>query len=231
MIQFGVIKNFLRRVHSYPIWLDHPAYLPPNLTSPTTTLPSNATSRFSTLSRNQPNLNSHAHYHRESTSLAPESRPSLMRAGSSLLSGDSSNASTSIVPTSIDTSTLPPSISASDRRTTGGGGGVRTLLLRMESGGGRSHEHQPHQEGQILLHGHGGKKILFPHSLPLLFDGKHHTDEICVKYAISRSHLELVLRELGSRFPPGARGPSVEGDNNGGKRGSEYGDRVVMLSV
>ncbi|KAK4703250.1 nitrogen permease regulator 2, partial [Phenoliferia sp. Uapishka_3] len=29
MIQFGVIKGFLRRVHAFPIWLDHPSLSPP----------------------------------------------------------------------------------------------------------------------------------------------------------------------------------------------------------
>ena len=28
MIQFGVIKGFLRRVYAYPIWLDHPSNSP-----------------------------------------------------------------------------------------------------------------------------------------------------------------------------------------------------------
>ncbi|KWU46349.1 nitrogen permease regulator 2, partial [Rhodotorula sp. JG-1b] len=98
MIQFGVIKGFLRRVYAYPIWLDHP------------------------------NL-------QQQQTLATQQR------------GGTDNDDNW----------------GEDSTTT-------TMLL---------------------------PSVSYPPSLAMMFDGTHHTDEICLKYSCSWRTLELVLRQLG----------------------------------
>lgn len=80
MIQFGVIKGFLRRVYAYPIWLDHPSYSPTPNRHETS---ASAARRYSAT-------------HRPTHPLQPlsstiDSRPDLGRHTSSIFSGDSSN--------------------------------------------------------------------------------------------------------------------------------------------
>jgi hypothetical protein len=55
-----------------------------------------------------------------------------------------------------------------------------------------------------------------------MFDGTHHTDEICVRYGISLKHLETVMRTLGGDAA------GEEGEGRGREWGRrEYGRRVV----
>lgn len=68
-------------------------------------------------------------------------------------------------------------------------------------------------------------KQMYPNSLPLMLDGSHHTDEICIKYGIGLGHLEMVLRSIG-----GVVGEE-EGSNKGGSgKEKDFGD-VVLLYV
>jgi hypothetical protein len=92
-----------------------------------------------------------------------------------------------------------------------------------------------------------------------MLDGNHHTDEICLKYGIGWTTLQVVLKHLGGGGASGngdnrgsseggvgyGRGQSTEGgrrgsrdnNNNGGTTGgagfdkSGYGKNVVMLWI
>jgi hypothetical protein len=48
MISFGVVKGFLRRVHCYPVWLDHPAFAEAKALARTTTMPMTTTATTET---------------------------------------------------------------------------------------------------------------------------------------------------------------------------------------
>lgn len=66
----------------------------------------------------------------------------------------------------------------------------------------------------------------------MMFDGTHHTDEICLKYSCSWRTLELVLRQLGEGGKVGGGGGGGE-DGGGGDREREgdYGDEEEVPDV
>jgi hypothetical protein len=183
MIQFGVIKGFLRRVYAYPIWLDHPSYT----------------------------LNSQLPRERErerqttTNTMASSTRPGLGRHGtaeSSLFSAESSNDAGSAPtprpasPRTRESSTIP--------------------RIRTNPSNPLSKSYETPTTGTPA----------YPPSLPLMFDGTHHTDEICVRYGISLKHLETVMRTLGGDAA------GEEGEGRGREWGRrEYGRRVVMVYI
>jgi hypothetical protein len=70
----------------------------------------------------------------------------------------------------------------------------------------------------------------FPASLPLMMDGTHHTDEICIRYEVSLKQLEMVFRTLGGA----SEGPSAGGGGEDGqRRGSSagFGSRLLVLYI
>ena len=44
-----------------------------------------------------------------------------------------------------------------------------------------------------------GANVKVPSALPMLLDGRHHTDELCVKFRMSLTQLEPLLRNIGFR--------------------------------
>lgn len=190
MIQFGVIKGFLRRVYSFPLWLDHPSLSPP---------PPDG-------ERRPPNSRAHSN-----------TRPNLDRNSSSVYSsvdgassfGTGTNGSQGPTPlpqTPIDAPAPPQE---------------RTAL---PSGQGQPMTPQPSATFD---------RPTFPSSLPRMLDGKHHTDEICIRYGLPFKYLESVLRFVGGMDVDGhdaAGGASGDGQRRTATT-TWYGSRVVMLYV
>ncbi|BGP06246.1 Nitrogen permease regulator 2 [Rhodotorula toruloides] len=186
MIQFGVIKGFLRRVHAFPVWLDHPTLRPRSAISETA---GTAASAGANRTRRHRGSNTSAKRRLE---------------------------------TSLDGAQPPRDAPARPQHS--------TLA-------------QPASEPAALPEDDDatGPLVTYPHSLTLMFDGSHHTDEICLKYSCSWRTLEMVLRDLGSK---GGRGEELESEEDeerftdGKRRGSTgagqegvYGERVVMMFV
>lgn len=203
MIQFGVIKGFLRRVFAYPIHVDHPAFS----RDPAASITSAYSDRPPLSSRYPPTPTARS-----------RSRPGLERHNSSSIFG-SSPPSTGSPPGSSShlplrdapalprlRTALPPTTlgdGTASSPTTGGGGG---------GGGG------------------GGEGPQFPAELPLMLDGRHHTDEICVTHGIPWRYLERCLRVIGA----GGEGEDAGGGGGEGKRRGSgeavgYGTRVVII--
>ncbi|KAM0754091.1 nitrogen permease regulator Npr2 [Meredithblackwellia eburnea MCA 4105] len=176
MIQFGVIKGFLRRVYAYPIWLDHPALNPANFNE----------------ERRPPNAR-----------LDSDTRPDLN--ASAIFSVGGSSAGTG----------------------TGGSQGPLTPVDAPAPPQERTAKLPPMTPQMAEV----PERPSYPSSLPMMLDGKHHTDEICIRYAIPFKYLESVLRSIGG---PDSEDSSVESATDGQRRGSlatGYGTRVVMLYV
>lgn len=240
MIQYGVIKSFLRRVHTYPVWLDHPALQRPRRRD-------SPPSQSSSLGPRSGSGSGSA-----SRTATPPARPSQMLRNRWLDAPASPHYSTSAQPSRTSTPTRP---FADDCGASGGaprdpraGGG------RDDGGGGEGrgggHEGDDDEEDMPTA-----PTISYPPSLALLFDGTHHTDEICLKYACSWRTLELVLRHLGEGGRVGggdavadelaAAASEVEDPTEraqaGSRRGSAataldkaaggYGERVVVLHI
>lgn len=196
MIQFGVIKGFLRRVYAYPVWLDHPSFAVPDA------------GRSASHSRERPRHHGLGGLASDSPSnsafttprpatprdapAAPQERTAVTAAAAALEDNDS-------------------------RLASGAGAGTD------EAGGARAGG----RAGGVTID--AGAKQPWPKSLPLMMDGSHHTDEICLKYGIGRGTLETVLRVLGGEAVTGV----AEGQEDGARRGSvaSYGARVSMLYI
>lgn len=184
MIQFGVIKGFLRRVYAYPVWLDHPTLRPRFAISETA---GTAASAAANGTRRHRGSNTSARRRLE---------------------------------TSLEGAQPPRDAPARPQHS--------TLA-------------QPASEPAALPEDEDptGPLVTYPHSLTLMFDGSHHTDEICLKYSCSWRTLEMVLRDLGSKGRKGEEQESGEDEErytDGRRRDSVekegvYGERVVMLWV
>lgn len=143
MIQFGVIKSFLRRVHCYPLWLDHPDFRPPH----------------------PPRMGK----------LADEPHGTDM--GSLTLSHPRTE------------SPLQPSIANSSS-------------ISMQDAPAAPRPLRPSPTPSILpplpsIGPTNGRRLRYPSSLKLLLNGAHHEEEICVRYGITKEHLEEILRDVG----------------------------------
>lgn len=225
MIQFGIIKGFLRRVYSYPIWLDHPVFLSSYTTSGDFGVAGKGKSgggkgkqsRYKTL-------------HRENTSSTIDSvttptgsdRPHLDR-------NVSSTSSYAPYPTPLATPTSPldPDISPSqpiprESNTS------KTYFPRTNSSSASAllqpKSATPSTNTKLLL------ANTFPDSLRDMCDGTHHTDEICVRYGMSLRQLEGALRIIGGATTVAGGGGGGGERIEGGKRG-DYGSRVVIIQI
>ncbi|SGZ35087.1 BQ5605_C069g12861 [Microbotryum silenes-dioicae] len=219
LVQFGCIKGFLRRVYTYPVWLDHPKFLKhrnrgrhgddvegdEGTTSFFLPTPSNETplhSAISTLSRMETN---------DASLLDPPSSGILSRPNRSK-------------------TTFHPSATPAKTRAE-----VRQSARKGRSSGSPATTNVP-------------PISRFPPSLPMMMDGTYHTDEICVKYSISFKQLEVIFRTLGKgrsgkyegSLGEEERGEEEEDDDDDLRRrrddeslhsGSNYGDRLVLLYV
>lgn len=184
MIQFGVIKGFLRRVLSYPVWLDHPA-----------------------LNHNPNNVDGKRREKLPANATSSSSRPSYSRdASSSIFSAwGSSNLSSPGLPS--DAPAVPQE---------------RTALVGAQLA---------REDPELII----PTPLSYPKGLPMMLTGKHHTDEICVKFGMSFRKLEGYLKSIGGKDEENTAAGGV-GDDGAGRRGSEgkvgqYGSRVVMLYI
>jgi hypothetical protein len=179
MIQFGIIKGFLRRVWCFPIWLNHPSLLAAHSNNDSGT----------TLNVNNERRGGAG----EGIGGGGGLRPDLNRNLSSTSTGLSSTLSAA-------TSSLLSTNSVSPR------------FHHLASG------------KKIANTTTSKMKQLYPASLPLMLDGSHCTDEICIKYGIGLGHLEMVLRSIGG---VGEEEDSFQGDK---EKAKEFG-QVVLLYV
>lgn len=224
MVQFGVIKGFLRRVHAYPVWLDHPRIV----------APSRQQSRGSRGSQGARSGSA--------VSMPGQSIDSVTAAGGSM--GQPGTSSFFALPTTPSTSNsndvTPRPSSPSRSRATAINHNNNAPLRRTRS----PHVHHSTPEPNGLnqqQQQHQGPS--YPASLPLLFDGSHHVDEICVRYGVSLGQLQVVMRELGGAAKtnpssPTSPPPPTASHDDGGegeRRGSlstySYGPRMVVMYV
>jgi len=193
MIQFGVIKAFLRRVQAHPVWLDHPAFVPPGRVR---------SASHSRDRRRPPGLDSVAS-DSPANSNDPTPRPGTPR----------------------DAPAAPQERTA----VTAAAAALEDNVSRLAGGVAGEGRAGPPRTGGVTID--AGAKQPWPKSLPLMMDGSHHTDEICLKYGIGLRTLESVLRALGG---------ADEGEGEGGMEGAEgegqrraslvgYGGRISML--
>ncbi|KAK4053119.1 Nitrogen permease regulator 2 [Microbotryomycetes sp. JL201] len=252
LIQFGVIKGFLRRVHAYPIWLDHPSL---SVVSNLSRRNSSSMPELRTLPSQLNQLN-----------VSPEdARPILDRNSSSVLSAVTTSSSgvhhsTSGQPTPRPRSpaSAPKDEASRQRRylTAEGHHDQRcSTVAHSASSNDRVRINSSAFHLYSIAGSGGGTGALagndtsrrtrsYPASLPLMLDGKHHADDICIKYGISFKQLEYVLKELGganlndgmegedefasTSEEDSAREDEAENDQVGG---NYYGPRVCMLYV
>ncbi|KAK4058699.1 Nitrogen permease regulator 2 [Microbotryomycetes sp. JL221] len=283
-IQFGVIKGFLRRVHAYPIWLDHPSL---SIVAPqTTTFGDEGATAVNDL---------HNGLTRRNSSSMPELRTLPSQTQTKLnLSSSSQDNITSARPAQLDrnpssflsTNTNQAADTSSSSSSTGGpqlgSRNQSNLDMRQQLDSYQFQTSQPQQPSilsapKLIAHsassdkvkidsnaldsnittsqflsnsrvgggGGGGGRRSYPASLPLMLDGKHHTDEICIKYGVTLRQLEIVLREIGnqqsrdrhSNYDDSEVDSAIDEEDdeddvdNGGLSGHMYGSRVVMLYV
>ncbi|KPV76076.1 uncharacterized protein RHOBADRAFT_53069 [Rhodotorula graminis WP1] len=228
MIQFGVIKGFLRRAHAYPVWLDHPA-LKPRAARGSASSSGAATATGA----------SGAAAAAAAASAAARARQRAASSGSKSASASApTRRAGDLPPKRVLHATLdapaPPQHSTNSLR--------RSSPPSRGSGAGSGDEDEDRAAGG----GAGENSISYPPSLALLLDGSHHTDEVCLRYGIGWRTLEAVLRDLGG----GAKGMEREGDDDedddeeeearrerrrtrsrDDEEASLYGDKVVMLWI
>lgn len=216
MVQFGVIKGFLRRVYAYPIWLDHPSLASSQQQSPGSDIrrhaemPSLGETAFSTSTQQS------LHPHQSMSS----GRPDYNRhTSSSIFSSVASSASQN-----DRTPMGPRSPSQSGHQDAPARPQVRTALMT----GAVNSPRIPQAASASGVTAAGA--LNYPPSLPLMLDGTHHTDEICIKYGVSLRQLDVVLKSLGGASSEAATPLSEDG---GQRRGSvaSYGSRLVMLYI
>ncbi|SCV69045.1 BQ2448_2065 [Microbotryum intermedium] len=222
LVQFGCIKGFLRRVYAYPVWLDHPKFLK---------------------KRNKP------------------------RNGGEDVNGE--EGASFYLPTPSNETPLHSAISTMSRTGTNDSSmsdlmGSAILLTPNRSKTtfhpsttpARTRPEVAHPARESRRAGSATKKTMpsasrFPPSLAMMMDGTYHTDEICVKYAISFKQLEVIFKTLRKRRGgegEGSLGEDEQGEDEEeddddlrrrrGERddesllsGSNYGDRLVLLYV
>ncbi|GAA5913180.1 hypothetical protein JCM6882_005810 [Rhodosporidiobolus microsporus] len=227
MVQFGVIKGFLRRVYAFPVWLDHPSFRPAShregggrsgrrgkgerkgtvvLEEDDDEEEKERVSRRNTVTKPsrrklEPNLPSpSASHHRR-----PSSTHSL---------------STPAPQTPLDAPAPPQTMTS-----TAANAPIDASTTRPPESPAPS----------------------YPPSLPLLLDGSHSTDEVCLRYGITWRTLEVVLRHLGGAGNEDREEEEEEEEGSwsdaeqGRRRGSAalgggaekgpYGSKVVMMWV
>ncbi|KAL8293073.1 hypothetical protein RQP46_000767 [Phenoliferia psychrophenolica] len=190
MLQFGVIKGFLRRVYAFPLWLDHPSLSPPP--PPSERRPPNSRTQSSSVGRNSSSVFS------------------LGGGGSSFSTANgSTDGLTPQAQTPVDAPAPPQE---------------RTAVPA-----GQALPMTPQASATPAV-------PTFPSSLRRMLDGKHHTDEICIRYGMSFRYLETVLRHIGGGMAePQEVGAGAGGGGGDGQRRSmaptSYGSQVVMLYV
>ena len=258
MIQFGVIKGFLRRVYAYPVWLDHP-----NLQQQQTLATQQrggvptAASVATTASGTATPLASAPGASRQAAAAAAATRSRQPLDAPALPKLSTTSAAAAQASSRTSTPLRSAAAAAAARRATEGN--PRRPASRLGSDGMAAETDNDDNWGEnsattttMLL-----PSVSYPPSLAMMFDGTHHTDEICLKYSCSWRTLELVLRQLGEGGQVGGGGggdgPLGEDRELGGgeygddevpdvpRRGSAasawdraaggYGDRVVMIHV
>ncbi|GJN88362.1 hypothetical protein Rhopal_001327-T1 [Rhodotorula paludigena] len=228
MIQFGVIKGFLRRVHAYPVWLDHPALQPRGT-------PSSGGSRSRSGSATVDGSAAGRARRRSSAKKDRSARPALSSIKRRLEpSLDAAEPVDAPAPPRLSTLHPPAPASPAD---------ALTPAEAAAQSGAASPALSPDEARD-------GGGISYPPSLALLFDGAHHADEICLRYGIAWRTLEAVLRDLGGGGASGLEKEDGEEDEEQdeekverarrrrGSRSGEnwreagpYGEKVVMLWV
>ncbi|GAA5947229.1 hypothetical protein JCM3765_001582 [Sporobolomyces pararoseus] len=249
MIQFGVIKGFLRRVYAYPVWLEHPSLQPSsssNNTKPTAATTEEEKKRMAlnttTLKRlDLDALDGGGGGDRPSISRANSSQPKMLhsphsetstRSAPEITNRNSSNTNNKVPyggvqPLPLTTSTVNSSRNSPAQNS--------RSASPFDPAGNLDSDPAPRPSGQSS----STPAPVYPNSLSLMLDGNHHTDEICLKYGIGWSTLQVVLKHLGGAVPEvgdiygrtetsgGRRGAN----SNGGGGNSGYGKNVVMLWI
>ncbi|GAA5951617.1 hypothetical protein JCM8115_005197 [Rhodotorula mucilaginosa] len=222
MIQFGVIKGFLRRVYAYPVWLDHPNLQQQQQQSSARAPAAAATSVATTASGTAtPLASASASRQAAARSRQPLDAPALPK--------HSTTSAAAAQAASTRTSTPLPSAAAAARRATEGNQqGRATSRIGSTDGDGDNNWGEDSTTATttttMLL-----PSVSYPPSLAMMFDGTHHTDEICLKYSCSWRTLELVLRQLGEGGQVGGGGENGGGEDR--ERGGEYGDDEEVPDV
>lgn len=224
MIQFGVIKGFLRRAHAYPVWLEHPALKP-------------RAERGSTSSSDAATATGTGGAAAAAAAAAASAKAPARAALGSKGSSAPTRRAGELPPKRVLHATLdapaPPQHSTNSVR--------RASPPSRGSGAGSGDDDEDRASGAA-----GEGSISYPPSLALLLDGAHHTDEVCLRYGIGWRTLEAVLKDLGG----GARGMERGGDDEDEdedeeverrerrrtrsreeEEASPYGDKVVMLWI
>ncbi|GAA5829668.1 hypothetical protein JCM11251_000243 [Rhodosporidiobolus azoricus] len=220
MIQFGVIKGFLRRVHAYPVWLEHPCF-------------KGGGGKGGKGGRKAKEGRSHSRSEgrgaervsRQNTVTKKPSKrklePNLPSPSSSRHRRPSSTQSLSIPApqTPLDAPAPPQTMTST------------TANTPMDSSPSTPEPESPAPS--------------YPTSLTLLLDGSHSTDEVCLRYGITWRTLEIVLRHLGGAEASGDRQEEDDDDwsdpgegrrresgvREEGAEKSPYGSKVVMMWV
>ncbi|GAA5941038.1 nitrogen permease regulating protein NPR2 [Sporobolomyces koalae] len=226
MIQFGVIKGFLRRVYAYPVWLDHPSL---HSSVPTTSASNQAdhhesgqSKRTTTVDRKSinpvtlklvTNLDERGRIATTTTSVGSGTttnstavRPEFARANSSqmkMLHSPHSETSTRSAPAKLS----PPLPRNTTTTTTSELNSRRSIRTDLENssrtgsplGSPRTRATTPNEnpDPDETTTKTNMPAPVYPTSLTLMLDGNHHTDEICLKYGIGWRTLEAVLKHLG----------------------------------
>lgn len=219
MVQFGVIKGFLRRVYGYPIWIDHPQYQPSSGPTPL----ANGSERAGGGSGGGGDARRGERYGSASSGVP----------GPSSLSTDQSASERSRGPRRPEMSERPSAASVSSSALSTSTASLSLSVSREQEQGRRQGQGQQRTSAGYLAPaslamGIGapvkgtGLKALYPTSLPLMLDGAHHTDEICLRYGIGFGHLEKVLRAVGGVADDNEQQQRNQGQNQN-RRGSGTG--------
>lgn len=230
MIQFGVIKGFLRRVYAFPIWLEHPSLLPPPPQLPSTTTralppPPSTTTGVEAKRGSTTNLS------RLDTTGGGGDRPLFSRATSSqpkMLHSPHSETSTRSAP-EPENKVLPLSTIENRDESSTGRRGQRDLPAKPRRNGGvddnstnvspsRTDSPDPTSTSANNAANQPAAPV-YPTSLTLMLNGDHHTDEICLKYGIGWRTLQVVLKHLGG----GGGSSTTTAENGEGGEEAGYG--------
>ncbi|GAA6006358.1 hypothetical protein JCM11491_004926 [Sporobolomyces phaffii] len=209
MIQFGIIKGFLRRVYAYPIWIDHPSLCPAPAPDTSNSKPataeegSNERKKMTTTALRRLEIDGGGGGGRETSTtatgdLSRARRPSLSRAQSSqpkMLHSPFSETSTRSAPEPSNDNKVPLALSLSHARPSQRD--APAAPLRNGRPSGRDEDDDPSRATTAAAAAAANPAPVYPTSLTMMLDGNQHTDEICLKYGIGWRTLQVVLKHLG----------------------------------
>ncbi|GAA5978354.1 hypothetical protein JCM5350_001137 [Sporobolomyces pararoseus] len=259
MIQFGVIKGFLRRVYAYPVWLEHPSLQPPsssNNTKPTAAPTEEEKKRMALNTKTLKRLDLDAldgggegrGGDRPSISRANSSQPKMLHSPHSETSTRSAPEITNRISGNSNNNKVPYGGAPPLPLTTSTANSSRNSPAQNSRSASPFDPSANHLDSEPVTRRSSAQLStpapVYPNSLSLMLDGNHHTDEICLKYGIGWSTLQVVLKHLGGAVPEvgdsygrietsgGRRGTNTNNGGGGGGGGnSGYGKNVVMLWI